>query len=84
MFIVAFSAWDAYADPVNWWVAFQVRLAGAGIIIATGLFQKFPGNADWLPLMAKIRLVCAAMTVVLAATCSIAVMGSGSRGSWPS
>lgn len=67
LFIVAFSAWDAYADPVHWWVAFQVRLAGAGIIIATGLFQKRPGNAGWLPLMARIRLVCAAMTVVLAA-----------------
>ena len=67
LFILAFGAWDAYADPVNWWVAFQVRLAGAGIIVATGLFQKLPGHARWLPLMARIRLVCAAVTVVLAA-----------------
>lgn len=67
VFVVAFAAWDAYADPANWRVALRVRLAGAAIIVASGLFQKLPGRARWLPLMARIRLVCAAMTIVLAA-----------------
>ncbi len=67
LFIVLFSAWDVYADAAHWWPAFLVRLGGAAVIIATGLFQKLPGKTQWLPLMARIRLVCAAITVVLAA-----------------
>jgi diguanylate cyclase (GGDEF)-like protein len=66
--ILAFGVWDAYADPEHWRAAFGVRMAGAAVIVATGLFQKMPGRAHWLPFMAKIRLVIAVVTALLAAT----------------
>jgi diguanylate cyclase (GGDEF)-like protein len=66
--ILAFGIWDAYADPEHWPAAFRVRIAGAALIVATGLFQKMPGMAHWLPFMAKIRLVIAVATALLAAT----------------
>ena len=65
--LLAFGAWDAYVDPERWWTAFQVRLAGAAIIVATGLFQKLPGKLHWLPLMAKIRLLTAVVASLIAA-----------------
>jgi diguanylate cyclase (GGDEF)-like protein len=66
--ILAFGIWDAYADPEHWPAAFRVRIGGAAIIVASGLFQNMPGKARWLPLMAKIRLVIAVVTALLAAT----------------
>jgi diguanylate cyclase (GGDEF)-like protein len=68
MIILAFGIWDAYADPEHWPAAFRVRIVGAAMIVATGLFQKMPGKAQWLPFMAKIRLVTAVVTALLAAT----------------
>ncbi len=68
MIILAFGVWDAYADPEHWRGAFGVRVVGAAAIVATGLFQKMPGKAQWLPFMAKIRLVIAVVTALLAAT----------------
>ena len=65
--LLAFGLWDAYADPGNWRAAFRVRLAAAAIVAATGLFQKLPGKARFLPIMAKIRLVIAVTASVVAA-----------------
>ncbi len=66
--LLVFAAWDAYADPVHWQSAFQVRLVGALLIVTTGLFQLLPGKAHWMPLMAKARLVIAVVAAALAAT----------------
>ena len=66
--LLVFVAWDAYADPVHWQAAFRVRLLGAAVVVATGIFQKLPGNARWMPMMAKVRLVTAVVTAAVAAT----------------
>lgn len=65
--ILAFSAWDFFVDPVNWWSAFQVRVLGAVAVAATGLFQKLPGKSEWMPTMAKVRLVIAVIASLVAA-----------------
>jgi diguanylate cyclase (GGDEF)-like protein len=65
--LLVFVAWDAYADPVHWQAAFRVRLLGAAVVVATGVFQKLPGNARWMPMMAKVRLVTAVVTAAVAA-----------------
>ena len=66
--LLVFAAWDVYADPVHWQAALRVRLLGAAAVVATGLFQKLPGKARWMSLMAKARLVIAVVTAVVAAT----------------
>ena len=68
VFLLGFAAWDAYADPAHWKTALRFRLLGAAVIVATGLFQKLPAKARWMPLMAKVRLVTAVITAALAAT----------------
>lgn len=65
--VLAFGLWDWYVDRANWGAAFVVRLVGAAIIVATGLFQKFPGKTHWMPSMAKVRLITAVVTAALAA-----------------
>src|SRR5262245_52757086 len=65
--LLAFVAWDAYADAAHWRIAARYRLIGAAVVIATGLFQKLPGRTRWMPLMAKIRLVTAVIAAALAA-----------------
>mgnify|MGYP006290859665 CR=1 FL=1 len=57
-----------YADATQWRRALLVRAAGAGVCALTGLFQTLPGKARWLPLLAKVRLVVAAMTALIAAS----------------
>ena len=66
--LLVFVAWDAYIDPAHWQSAFQARLFGAVVIVATGLFQQLPGKAHWLPLMAKIRLVISVVAATVAAS----------------
>lgn len=68
LLLLLFAAWDAYADPVNWRSALQVRLVGALLIVATGLFQLLPGKADWIPRLAKVRIVISVVAAALAAT----------------
>ena len=65
--LLMFVAWDAYADPVHWQAALRVRLLGAAVVAATGVFQKLPGNTRWMPMMAKVRLVTAVVTAAVAA-----------------
>jgi hypothetical protein len=62
------APWDAYVDPAHWQSAFKVRLIGAAIIVATGLFQQLPGMGQWLPLMAKTRLVISLVAATVAAS----------------
>ena len=65
--VMAFSAWDYYADPASWFEAFRVRAVAATLIIATGLFQKLPGKLHWLPFLSKVRLVAAVVAALVAA-----------------
>jgi diguanylate cyclase (GGDEF)-like protein len=65
--VLGFSAWDAFVDPAHWRVAFLVRAVGAAVIVATGLFQKLPDKARWMPFLAKVRLVVAVVTAMVAA-----------------
>ena len=65
--LLAFGLWDLFVDPAHWRTAFTIRVIGAVIVVATGLFQKLPGKAIWLPSLARIRLVTAAVISVIAA-----------------
>ena len=65
--LLAFGLWDRFVDPEHWKDAFRIRSVGAATIVATGFFQKWPGNAPWMPLMAKVRLVVAVVTSTAAA-----------------
>ena len=65
--VLAFGVWDIFVDPVHWADALRVRAAGAGVVVATGLFQKLPGKAHWMPLMARVRLVVAIVASIAAA-----------------
>lgn len=67
LILLAFSAWDAYVDPVNWPAAFRVRVIGVAIVIVTGLFQNLPGRLHWMPLLAKVRFLTAVVTAAVAA-----------------
>ena len=66
--LLMFAPWDFYVDPAHWRSAFQVRLIGATVIVATGLFQQLPGMGRWLPLMAKMRLVISVVAATVAAS----------------
>ncbi len=65
--ILAFGAWDYFVDPENWLAAFRVRAIGCAAIVATGIFQKLPGNLRWMPLMARVRLIIAVIASMTAA-----------------
>lgn len=66
--LLAFGVWDFYVDPNHWQRAFAVRVAGSIVVIATGLFQTLPGKARSLILLAKVRLLVAAVTSIVAAS----------------
>ena len=68
LILLGFAAWDAYVDSEHWRTAFIYRAAGAVIVIATGLFQKLPGRAHWLPMLAKLRLLIALVASAFAAS----------------
>lgn len=65
--LLAFSAWDYFADPDHWRVALTIRAVAALIIIATGLFQNLPGKLKWLPFLGKVRVVIAVVAAAFAA-----------------
>ncbi|HEX5130583.1 MAG TPA: GGDEF domain-containing protein [Usitatibacter sp.] len=71
--VMAFSWWDWYVDPSNWFAAFVVRGVGAGVIVATGVVQKLTGRVDWSARIAKVRF--AAGTVAVA--CALALLDRG-------
>ncbi len=66
--LLGFGLWDAFVDPAHWRSAFNVRAAGAVVVLATGLFQKLPGKGHWMPPMAKVRLLIAVVASMFAAT----------------
>jgi diguanylate cyclase (GGDEF)-like protein len=66
--LMLFSVWDYYVDAANWPIAFSIRAVAAVAIVATGLFQKLPGNEMWMPRLAKVRLVIAVVASAFAGT----------------
>jgi len=78
--VLAFGLWDFYVDRAHWRSAFAIRLIGAAIVVASGLFQKLPGNAVWLPALSKLRLIVAAVTAVAAAAMLDTAYGYGVAG----
>lgn len=68
MILLSFGFWDAFVDPAHWRAAFNIRLLGAALVVATGLFQKWPGKARYMPVLAKIRLTIAVVASLVAAT----------------
>src|SRR5689334_15534915 len=66
--LVAFGLWDYYADRAHWRQALTVRVIGSLIVVATGVYQNLPGNARSLIPLAKVRLVVAGVTSILAAS----------------
>jgi diguanylate cyclase (GGDEF)-like protein len=65
--VLMFGAWDYFVDRGHWLAAFRVRAIGSAAIVATGIFQKLPGNLRWMPLMAKVRLIIAVVASMIAA-----------------
>src|SRR5215213_5577087 len=65
--VMSFGLWDLFVDSAHWRRAFMIRLGGAAIVVATGLFQNLPGKATWLSMMAKVRMAVAIVTSVVAA-----------------
>jgi len=68
LILIGFAVWDAYVDPAHWRTAFIFRAVGAAVVLATGLFQKLPGQSHWLPLFAKVRLLIALVASAFAAS----------------
>lgn len=66
LLIVAFNVWDRYIDPAHAMQALWVRLGGAGIVIASGLFQRWTKRVEWAPWVAKFRMLATAGTIALA------------------
>lgn len=66
--LVGFGLWDVFVDPSHAWSTLLVRVVGAILLIATGMFQKRPGRAEWMPLLAKVRLTIAVVASALAAS----------------
>lgn len=66
--LISLGLWDYYADPVHWRQAFMVRLLGTVLVAATGVFQTLPGKARWIVPLAKVRLIVAAVTSIVAAS----------------
>ncbi len=62
----AFSLWDWFVDAVHWRAVFAVRLIAAVFVVLTGLFQKLPGQARRMPMLAKVRLVIAVVASAVA------------------
>lgn len=78
--VVAFGLWDYYVDPRHWQTAFIVRLVGAALVTATGIFQRLPGKARWMPQMAKLRLIIAVVASLMAAAMLDTGFGYGVAG----
>jgi diguanylate cyclase (GGDEF)-like protein len=78
--LAAFALWDLFVDPAHWRAALVVRITGAIAVILTGVLQKLPGRAAWLPLMAKLRLIIAVIVSLTAASMLDTGFGFGIAG----
>ena len=57
--VMIFSWWDWFVDPVNWKTAFMIRVAGAIVILGTGLTQRISKRVDWASHIARVRYLAA-------------------------
>jgi diguanylate cyclase (GGDEF)-like protein len=60
--VLAFNAWDWFVDPAHALHALWIRLAGAAVIVVSGLYQHRTGPAH-APLAAKVRLLATAVSI---------------------
>jgi diguanylate cyclase (GGDEF)-like protein len=65
--LLGFGLWDFFADATHARSSLMIRAGGAVLVIATGIFQKLPGKARWMPILAKVRLTIAVVASALAA-----------------
>ena len=66
LLVLAFNAWDWFIDPVHAKYALWVRIAGAALIVASGIAQRRWKRIDLAPRIAKFRLVVSAATISVA------------------
>lgn len=66
LMIVLFNGWDWYVDPVHALAALWVRLAGASVVVASGLLQRRLQRVDIAPWLAKFRLFASCGTIAVA------------------
>lgn len=64
--IVAFTFWDRFVDPAHAAPALAVRLAGAALVIGSGVFQRAVQRVEWSHWIAKFRLLVTAGAVAFA------------------
>ena len=55
--ILAFTVWDHYVDAAHAGAALWVRLGGAALVIASGVFQRLTRRVEWSHWIAKFRLL---------------------------
>jgi diguanylate cyclase (GGDEF)-like protein len=65
--LVAFGLWDFFADPAHAGWALVIRAVAAVLVVAAGMFERMPGRAGWMPVLAKVRLTTAVVASALAA-----------------
>jgi diguanylate cyclase (GGDEF)-like protein len=73
LLVLAFSGWDWYVDPANWWTAFLIRAAGAIVILGTGLVQRLTRRVEWAAAIAKVRYAAG----IIAVAGALAVLDRG-------
>ena len=64
--VLVFNAWDWFVDPAHALTALWVRLGGAAVIVATGMWQQARQVVAMAPVVAKLRLMVSAATISLA------------------
>lgn len=64
--VLVFNAWDWFVDPAHALTALWVRLGGAVLIVATGMWQQARQVVALAPLVAKLRLLVSAATIAIA------------------
>jgi diguanylate cyclase (GGDEF)-like protein len=63
LLLVLFNGWDWYLDPVHAPQALAIRLAGAAVIIASGLVHGHLQRPALAPWFAKLRLLATATSI---------------------
>jgi len=66
LLLVAFNAWDWFVDPVHAGQALWVRLVGAVVVVASGVYQRRADRVELAPWIAKFRLLVTAASISLA------------------
>ena len=66
LLVLGFSLWDRYVDPFGWHDAFWARLAGAAVILATGIVQRVSKRIEWAAMLSKVRFTAGVLAVAVA------------------